>query len=83
MQIRQIRDSLVLSVTGIAEKDVRPGRTPSTIRGTSFAHVLSEGDKENKQRKRCRGCYEKIFSERKLQNRTKQSSASRHLLCPV
>ena len=60
MQIRQFRDSLVLSLTGIAEKDVRPGRAPSTIRGTSFAHVLSEGDKENKKRKRCRGCYEKI-----------------------
>ena len=60
MSIRHFRESLALSLTGIVEKNIRPGRPRAVIQGKSHPHMLVEG--ERGKRKRCLGCYEKLSS---------------------
>ena len=50
-------ESLTVSLTKSA---VNLGSTISLDQGNKSNHVLSEGNKENNGRKRCRGCYDKI-----------------------
>ena len=60
MHIRLFRDSLVLSLTGVPENNIRPGRADSLIYGKPVTRLLTEDDKTYKNGKRCQGCYEKI-----------------------
>ncbi|KAF2346631.1 PiggyBac transposable element-derived protein [Trinorchestia longiramus] len=65
MSIRHFRESLALSLTGIVEKNIRPGRSCTVIQGKSHPHMLIEG--ERGKRKRCLGCYEKLSSNENCQ----------------
>jgi hypothetical protein len=65
MSIRQFRKLLALSLTGIVEKNIRPGRSSTVIQGKSHLHMLVEGQRG--KRKRCLGCYEKLPSNENCQ----------------
>ena len=54
MHTRQFRDSLVLS-PGVPDNNIRPGKAATVFHGKSVIYLLTEGDKINKKRKRCRG----------------------------
>ena len=60
MPMRNFRDSVVLFLCGTTEIPSQPEKSPFIIQERTHKHVLCVPDKENKTRKRCRGCYEKL-----------------------